>query len=78
MSQAWIDARAAAGLDLGLHGGELVELAADQRDRGAERRQLVRGAAADAGAAAGDDDDLAGEQAGREDGSVVHVAFLVQ
>ena len=31
----------------------------------AERRELVRGAAADARAAAGDDGDLAGEQAGR-------------
>ena len=33
--------------------------------RGAERRQLVRGAAADARAAAGDEGDLAGEQVGR-------------
>ena len=33
--------------------------------RGAERGQLVRGAAADAAAAAGDDDHLAGEQARR-------------
>ena len=45
-------------------------LAADDRDRGAERRQLVRGAAADARAAAGDDGHLAGEQAGREDRAI--------
>ena len=70
MSQAWklrappaasISARTAASLSA---------LAADERDRGAERRQLVRGAAADARAAAGDEGDLAREQAGAEDGLV--------
>ena len=63
-------ADAAGVLDLALHRRELVGLAADDGDRGAERRQLVRGAAADPRAAAGDQRDLAAHQAGREDRSV--------
>ena len=61
---------AARGLDLGAHRGELVGLAADEGDRRAERSQLVRRAAPDARAAAGDDGDLAREQVAAEDGLV--------
>ena len=63
-------ADAAGGLDLAAHRLELLELAADDRDARAERGELVRGAAADARAAAGDDGDLAGEQVGAKDGAV--------
>jgi hypothetical protein len=57
---------AALGHDLAGHVLQLVELAADQHHVGAQRGQFMRDAAADAGAAAGDDDDLAGKQAGLE------------
>ena len=42
--------------------------------RGAEAGELVRGAAADAAAAAGDDDHLSGEQLRPEDRLVCHAA----
>ena len=46
----------AGRLDLALHHVELLRLAAGDRHMRAEGRELVRGAAADAAAAAGDDD----------------------
>ncbi len=55
-------AGAAGGLDLGLHAGKLVGLAAGDHDMRAQRGELVRRAAADAAAAAGDDHGLAFEQ----------------
>jgi hypothetical protein len=61
-------------LDLGLHGGELVGLAAGDHDMRAQRRDLVRRAAADAAAAAGDDDGLALKQPRLEDRAVRHVS----
>jgi hypothetical protein len=51
---------------------ELFLLAADQHHVRAEAGELVRGAAADARAAAGDDDGLAPEQVRPEDGLVSH------
>jgi hypothetical protein len=45
-----------------LYAGKLLGLATDERDRGTEARQLVRGAAPDAAAAAGDDHELPGKQ----------------
>ena len=57
-------ADAARRFDLGAHRVELVDLAADDRDRRAERRELVRRAAADARAAAGDEGDLAAKRPG--------------
>jgi hypothetical protein len=45
--------------DLGLHGAEFLGLAAGDHDMGAQRRDFVRRAAADAAAAAGHDDGLA-------------------
>jgi hypothetical protein len=63
-------AGAAGVLDLALDRGELVGLAADDGHRGAERRQLVRSAAADPRAAAGDQRHLPSHQAGREDRSI--------
>ncbi len=60
----------AVGHDLAATVSQLLQLAPDQHHVRAERRQLVRGAAADAGAAAGDENDLAGEQARAEDGAV--------
>ena len=67
-------AGAAGRLDLALHDGELLGLAAGDDDMRAERRDLVRGAAADAAAAAGDDDGLAGEQPRLEDRAIRHVS----
>ena len=64
-------ADAADVLDLALHRLELLQRAADDRHPGTERGQLVRGAAADARAASGDDGDLVGEQVGTENGSVM-------
>jgi hypothetical protein len=61
---------AAGGFDLGPDRVELLLLAPDQHHVRAQRGELVRGAAADARAAAGDDDDLPVEQAGREDGAI--------
>ncbi len=52
--------------DLRAHGLEPVRTPADQNDGRAEVRQLVRRAAADPAAAAGDDVGLAGKQAGTE------------
>ncbi len=63
-------ADAARGFDLALHRGQFVGVAADDRDGRAERRELVRSAAADSRAAAGDDGDLALQQAGCEDGAI--------
>src|SRR4029450_13456923 len=60
-------AGAARRFDLALPRGELVELAAGDRDVRAERGDLVRRAAADAAAAAGDDDGLAFKQPRLED-----------
>ena len=55
----------AAGLcDFGANALEFVARAADERHRRAQARQFMRGAAPDAGAAAGDDNHLALEQAG--------------
>src|SRR6218665_576728 len=47
-----------------------------QRQPGAEAGQLVRGAAADAAAPAGDDDHLALEEPGSKDGTVMHAGLL--
>ena len=58
--------------DLGGDRGELLGLAADQGHGGAQAAELVGRAAADAAAAAGDDDHLAGEQALAEDRLVCH------
>src|SRR6185437_11972943 len=55
-----------------LHAVELVLRASDQREPRAQRLEFVRGAAAEARAAAGDDDGLALEQAGTEDRTVGH------
>jgi hypothetical protein len=63
-------ADAALRLDLGTHRLELVELPADDRHERAERRQLVRRAAPDAGTAAGDDGHPASEEIGGENGSI--------
>jgi hypothetical protein len=63
-------AASADGLDLALDRLELFQRAADDRHPRTERRQLVRGAAADARAAAGDESNLAGEQVGAENGAV--------
>ena len=67
-------ARAAGGLDLAFHRGELVGLAAGDHDVGAQRGDLVRRAAADAAAAAGDEDGLALKQPRFEDRAVRHVS----
>src|SRR5581483_7138408 len=64
---------AAVLADLGGRGLQLLQLAAGQHHMSAERGQFVGGAAADAGAAAGDDDGLALEQVRGEDGTVMHV-----
>ena len=58
--------------DFTRHGFELFDLAADQRDAGAQRHEFMGGAAADAGAAAGDKHGLAGKKARTEDGLVGH------
>ena len=63
-------AAAAVLADLGGHALELVGAAAADDDVGAERRQLVRDRAADARAAAGDPDALAGEQARGEHAAI--------
>ena len=67
-------AAAARRFDLGLHRGELVGLAAGDHDMRAERCDLVRRAAADAAAAAGDDDGLAFKQPRLEDRAIRHVS----
>src|SRR6266516_2012790 len=56
--------------DFRLHGMQLVGRAADERDPRAECRELMRRAAADAAAAAGDDRHLPGKQARPEHRSV--------
>ena len=56
--------------DLVGHREQLAGAAPDQHDGRAEGGELVGGATPDARAAAGDDDDLAGEQARREDRSI--------
>jgi hypothetical protein len=56
-------------------GLQLVGLAAHQHDARAQCREFMRGAAADAGTAAGDDDDLVLEQRRRKDGLVRHGRF---
>ena len=58
---------AIAGGQLGDGGVELVDGAAADRDPGAEPEQLARRRQPDPRAAAGDDRDLIGERAGRED-----------
>ena len=60
----------AVGGDLAGHVVQLVELAADQHHLGAERGQFMRGAAADARTAAGDQDHFLPEQARGEDRAV--------
>ena len=62
--------RALAG-KLGGNRFEPLGVATGEGDRGAERRQLVRGAAADAGAASGDEHDAPGEQTGAERAAIV-------
>jgi len=49
---------------------ELVALAADDRDVGPERGELVGDAATDAAAPAGDEDRLVGQKSGSEDGAI--------
>jgi len=61
-------------VELLLHLLELLRRAPDQGEARAQRFQLMGGAAAEARAAAGDDHGLAGEQAGPEDGTIVHGA----
>src|SRR6202041_1926692 len=63
---------AAILLDLGLDLGELFGGASQDRDVGAERCELMRGAAADAAAATGDDNGLIPEQIGPKDRSIGH------
>src|SRR5260370_4963589 len=63
-------------VELLLHLLELLRRAPDQGDARAQRAQLMGGAAAEPRAAAGDDDGLAGEQAGTEDGMVLHGAAV--
>ena len=67
----------AGGLDLAFHLGELVGLAAGDHDMGAQRRDLVRRAAADAAAAAGHDHGLAFKQSRFEDRAIRHVSSHV-
>ena len=74
MSKACVSQEPPERLDLGLHGGELVGLAAGDHDMRAERGDLVRRAAADAAAAAGDDDGLALKQPRLEDRAIRHVS----
>ena len=74
MSKACVSQRAAGCLDLALHRGELLGLAAGDHDMRAQRRDLVRRAAADAAAAAGDDDGLALKQPRLEDRAIRHVS----
>src|SRR5882757_2908293 len=59
-------------VELLLHLVEFLRRAPDQGDARAQRSQFMRGAAAEPRAAAGDDDGLAGEQAGTEDRMVLH------
>src|SRR6202041_2427512 len=63
---------AAVLLDLGLDLGELFGGASQDRDVGAECCELMRGAATDAAAAAGDDNGPIPEQIGPKDGLVGH------
>ena len=63
-------ADAAVFSDFGSDAVELVLLAPADKHRGAERRELVRGAAPDAAATAGDPAQLAGEQAGAKGAAV--------
>jgi hypothetical protein len=71
-------AGAARRLDLGLNRCELLGLASGDHDMGAQGRDFVRRAAADAAAAAGHDDGLALKQPRFEDRAIRHVssAFL--
>jgi hypothetical protein len=82
MSQAWKAHMAhvaatghAVRHDLARHVLQLGQVAADQHHMGAQRGQLVRGAAANARAAAGDHHHLAGKQAGLENRLVIHAAL---
>jgi hypothetical protein len=59
--------------DLGGDRGEPLRLAADESHRGPQAAELVGRATADAAAAAGDDDHLAGEQTLAENRLVCHV-----
>jgi hypothetical protein len=63
-------------VNLGEHCIELLALASADDDVRAQCGEFVRGAAADAGAAAGDDDGLAGEQTGAEGRAVRHALLL--
>ena len=65
---------AAVGHDFAGDVVQLVQLAADQHHMRAQRRQLVRDAAADARTAAGDDDHLALERPGGKHGTVVRAS----
>ena len=56
--------------NFGGHGIQLFLFAADEYDTGAQGRQFVGGATANAGAAAGDNDVLAGKQVFFKDGTV--------
>ncbi|MNF97240.1 hypothetical protein D3C84_800600 [compost metagenome] len=68
-----LQAGAAAVLaDLLAGGLEFLQLAPDQHHMGAQGGQLMGGAAADAAAAAGDQNGLAGKQVGLEDRVVCH------
>jgi hypothetical protein len=53
----------AVGEDLGLHGLEFVDVAADDRHVGAQCREFVGSASPDPAGPAGDDDRPTGEQA---------------